>query len=80
MKGHRNMKKIVVLNQKSYMDYDEVLDSRAEEIIDAMNDNVAAVMVELIQGESGVRPLTPEYVNVVRELCDKYGVKYKDNL
>ena len=26
MKGHRNMKKIVVLNQKSYMDYDEVLD------------------------------------------------------
>lgn len=44
-----------------------------EQLKNAMNDNVAAVMVELIQGESGVRPLTPEYVNAVRELCDKYG-------
>ncbi|MBB2954732.1 acetylornithine aminotransferase [Bifidobacterium commune] len=33
---------------------------------------VAAVMVELIQGEAGVRPLDPEYVKGVRRLCDEY--------
>ncbi|WEV76243.1 acetylornithine transaminase [Bifidobacterium sp. ESL0800] len=32
---------------------------------------VAGVMLELIQGEAGVRPLDPEYVKGVRELCDK---------
>ncbi|WEV59968.1 acetylornithine transaminase [Bifidobacterium sp. ESL0728] len=31
---------------------------------------VAAVMLELIQGEAGVRPLDPAYVKGVRELCD----------
>lgn len=39
----------------------------------AMNQNTAAVMLELIQGESGVRPLTQEYVNKARELCDRFG-------
>ena len=30
---------------------------------------VAAVIMELIQGEAGVRPLEPEYVRAVRQLC-----------
>lgn len=34
---------------------------------------VAAVIMELIQGESGVRPLEPEYVARVRDLCTKNG-------
>lgn len=33
---------------------------------------VAAVMLELIQGEAGVRPLDPRYVKGVRELCDSH--------
>lgn len=33
---------------------------------------VAAVMIELIQGEAGVRPLDPEYVKAVRRLCDEH--------
>ncbi|WEV52159.1 acetylornithine transaminase [Bifidobacterium sp. ESL0704] len=32
---------------------------------------VAGVMLELIQGEAGVRPLDPMYVKGVRELCNK---------
>ncbi len=39
----------------------------------AMNENTAAVMLELIQGESGVHPLSREYVDEVKTLCDKYG-------
>ena len=31
---------------------------------------VAAVILELIQGEAGVRPLDVAYVKKVRELCD----------
>lgn len=34
----------------------------------------AAVMLELIQGESGVHEATMEYVKSVRELCDKLGL------
>ena len=44
-----------------------------EQLKNAMNNNVAAVMVELIQGESGVRPLNAEYIKTIRELCDEYG-------
>ncbi|MCI1219892.1 MAG: acetylornithine transaminase [Bifidobacterium sp.] len=31
---------------------------------------VAAVILELIQGEAGVRPLDPDYVAAVRNICD----------
>ena len=31
---------------------------------------VAAVILELIQGEAGVQPLGADYVKLVRELCD----------
>ncbi|NTV38950.1 MAG: aminotransferase class III-fold pyridoxal phosphate-dependent enzyme, partial [Demequinaceae bacterium] len=39
----------------------------------AMGDDVAAVFVEPIQGEAGVKPLTHEYVVAVRELCTRHG-------
>lgn len=35
----------------------------------AVNENTAAVMVELIQGESGVHPLSKEYVNEIVKIC-----------
>lgn len=40
----------------------------------AIDDDTAAVMLELIQGESGVRPATMEYAHAVRELCNKRGI------
>jgi len=39
----------------------------------AISPNTAAVILELIQGESGVYPLTRDYVALARELCDKAG-------
>ena len=35
---------------------------------------IAGVMMELVQGESGVRPLDPDYVKQVAELCAKKDV------
>lgn len=34
----------------------------------------AAVIVEPVQGEGGIRPLDPEWLGFVRELCDSRGV------
>ncbi len=38
---------------------------------EAFTDEVAAVMVEPIQGEGGINIATNEYLHTVRELCDK---------
>ena len=38
-----------------------------------MADDVAAVLVEPVQGESGVLPATKEFLKSLRALCDKYG-------
>lgn len=38
------------------------------------NPNVAAFMVEPIQGEAGVRVPSDGYLRKVRELCTKYNV------
>jgi acetylornithine/N-succinyldiaminopimelate aminotransferase len=35
---------------------------------------VAAVLLEAVQGEGGVNPATPEYLQAVRRLCDERGV------
>jgi acetylornithine/N-succinyldiaminopimelate aminotransferase len=39
----------------------------------AFSDEVAAVMLEPIQGEGGINVATNEYLQAVRELCDKHG-------
>lgn len=33
-----------------------------------------AILCEPLQGESGVRPLAPEYLRAIRELCDQHGL------
>ena len=40
----------------------------------AVTDKTAAVMIEVIQGESGVRPMSEEYVRELRALCDEKGI------
>ncbi len=39
----------------------------------AVDDETAAIMIEGIQGESGIMPATPEYLLGLRELCDQSG-------
>ena len=38
-----------------------------------MGDDVAAVLIEPVQGEGGVREVPPEYLLAVRELCNEHG-------
>jgi acetylornithine aminotransferase/acetylornithine/N-succinyldiaminopimelate aminotransferase len=40
------------------------------EVREAINDRTAAVIIETIQGESGVRPVNDSFLKAVREACD----------
>ncbi len=42
-----------------------------EELI---SDKTCAILCEPLQGESGVRPLEPEYLQAIRNLCDKHNL------
>ncbi|PWC16611.1 bifunctional succinylornithine transaminase/acetylornithine transaminase [Brenneria roseae subsp. roseae] len=37
-----------------------------------MDDHTCAVVLEPVQGEGGIMPATPEFLQGVRELCDRY--------
>ena len=39
----------------------------------AVDDDVCAVWLEVVQGEAGVRPLAPEVLKAAREACDRHG-------
>ncbi len=45
----------------------------------AINDNTCAVMMEMIQGESGVNPLDKEYVKKVYALCRQKDILFIDD-
>jgi acetylornithine/N-succinyldiaminopimelate aminotransferase len=45
-----------------------------EELERALDPSVAAVLLEPVQGEGGVNPATPEYLQGVRRLCDERGI------
>ena len=35
--------------------------------------NIVAVFLEVIQGEGGVNPATPDYLRAIRRICDEHG-------
>ncbi len=39
----------------------------------AISDKTAAVFVEPVQGEGGIHPATPEFLQALRDLCDQHG-------
>ncbi len=39
----------------------------------AISDQTAAVFVEPVQGEGGIHPATPEFLQSLRDLCDQHG-------
>ena len=45
----------------------------------AVNEHTAAIMIEFIQGESGIHPVTAEFAKTIREICDKEGILFIDD-
>lgn len=52
-----------------HVDYDDI-----QQIKDAINENTAAILVEPIQGESGVRVPDENYLPQLRKICDENGI------
>ena len=40
----------------------------------AIGPETAAILIEPVQGEGGVRVMTPEYLRAIRKLCDEHGL------
>ena len=48
--------------------------ARLECVSNALNEHTAAILVEPIQGEGGVRPLPADFLRALRALCDEHGL------
>jgi len=46
----------------------------ADALETAVDDGIGALLLEVVQGEGGINPATPEYLKVARVLCDERGV------
>ena len=77
----RTMGALALTSKKAYREPFEPLPAGVEHVRfddvdalrDAMDDSVAAVVLEPIQGEAGVRPLSPEYLRAARNLTREHG-------
>ncbi|MEO8354973.1 MAG: aspartate aminotransferase family protein [Chloroflexota bacterium] len=47
--------------------------NNVEALDKAVNDETAAVILELVQGEGGVHPASAEYIQAARRICDERG-------
>jgi len=52
----------------SHVPYDDI-----DKMAEAIDSNTAAVIVEIVQGEGGVRPGSGDYFRSLRKLCDERG-------
>ena len=59
--------------------FDYVEANNIEDLKAKADENTAAIMVELIQGESGVRPLDPAFVKAIEELCHEKDILFIDD-
>lgn len=77
----RTMGALALTSKKAYREPFEPLPAGVEHIPfndtdalrEAMDGSVAALVLEPIQGEAGVRPLSPEYLRTARELTREHG-------
>lgn len=54
-----------------YIDYNDVDSLR--DVCERLGDNLAGIMLEALQGEGGVHPISGEFINAAREACDQAG-------
>lgn len=53
--------------------FSHVAYNNIEALEKAVNEETAAVILEVVQGEGGVYPATAEYIQAARQLCDERG-------
>ncbi len=53
--------------------FSHVAYNNVEALEKAVNEETAAVILEVVQGEGGVYPATAEYIQAARRICDEHG-------
>jgi len=54
--------------------FDQVPFDDLEALKAAITENTAAILIEPVQGEGGIRPLSNESLRALRDLCDEHGM------
>lgn len=54
--------------------FDQVAFGDLDAVRAAITDATAAILIEPVQGEGGVRPATNEFLRGLREICDEHGL------
>ena len=54
--------------------FDQVALGNLNEMRAAVRPDTAAILIEPIQGEGGIRATKPEYLRALREICDEFGL------
>lgn len=54
--------------------FKQIAPNSFETVENAVTDKTAAIIIELIQGESGVHPMDIEYAKQLRKFCDEKGI------
>lgn len=54
--------------------FDQVAFGDIEALKSAIGEDTAAILIEPVQGEGGVRPLPNETLQALRDLCDEHGI------
>ena len=78
----RTLAAIAAGNQAKYLEgfgpkvegFDQVPFGDLKALEAAIGPATAALLIEPVQGESGLRPATPEFLRALRDLCDEQGL------
>jgi acetylornithine/N-succinyldiaminopimelate aminotransferase len=54
--------------------FTQVAFGNLNELRAAIDDETAAILVEPVQGEGGIRPASLDYLRALREVCDEFGL------
>lgn len=78
----RTLAALAATGQEKYLEgflpkvdgFDQVPFGDLKAVEAAIGPTTAAVLIETIQGEGGIRALTPQFLHGLRNLCDKHGL------
>ena len=78
----RTMATVAAAGNKSHMQnfvpgdqgFDHVEGGNLEALKNVISDSTAGIILEPVQGEGGIRPVTQKFLASIRELCDEHGV------
>ena len=78
----RTLATLAAGGQKKYLEgfgpvvqgFDQVPPGDIEAVKRAITDETAAILIEPLMGEGGVRVVEPSFLRALRELCDQHGL------